>query len=314
MFGWDRWILRRMKPLAPCLGIRGNIAKVGSLDLWYETFGNSKDPAVLLLMGGGCQGIFWTPDFCEKLSKLGLFVIRFDYRDTGLSSYFRTPYTLDDLAQDAVSLLDKLQISSAHLIGISMGGAIAQLLAVHHKERVKTISLLATSSDFRPLAAALSFNYDAKFPLPSPETSWITWLQEVEALPKLAFYKRLKKHLSGWKILNGSKAPFPEKYYFHLLAEGIKRQRSYKVLLNHRSAVVASANDLHAIEGKVKVPALIVHGKADPLFPTEHAKHMEKTIEKSRLIMLDDMGHNFCPCFHSKFLEEFDQFLQKQGA
>lgn len=314
MFGWERWILRRMKPLAPCLGIRGNMAKVGSLDLWYESFGNPKDPAVLLLMGGGCQGIFWTPDFCENLAKLGLFVIRFDYRDTGLSSYFRTPYTLRDMAQDAISLLDKLQIASAHLIGISMGGAIAQLLAIHHKERVSSITLLATSSDFRPLAAALSSDYTAKFPLPSPELSWINWLQEVEALPKFAFYQRLKKHLSGWKILNGAKAPFPEKYYFHLLAEGIQRQRSYKVLLNHRSAVIASADDLHAVEGKVEVPTLIVHGKADPLFPTQHAKHMEKTIKGSRLVMFDDMGHNFCPCFHSAFFEEFDSFLQKQRS
>jgi pimeloyl-ACP methyl ester carboxylesterase len=209
-----------------------------------------------------------------------------------------------------MSLLDTLGIQNAHLIGISMGGAIAQLAALHHKEKVRSMTLLATSCDFRPLAAALRSEYDAKFPLPSPETPWIEWLKEVEALPRLAFFKRLKKHLFGWKILNGTKAPFPEKYYFHLLAEGIKRQRSYKSLLNHRSAVVASADYLQSVEGKISVPTLIVHGKADPLFPEEHAKHMKKQISGSRLVFFDEMGHNFCPSFHEPFFKEYQGFIQ----
>lgn len=107
----------------------GNIISVNGINLWYETFGEQKNPAILLMMGNSAQGIMWPDEFCQQLAKHNRYIIRFDYRDTGLSScidYDTHPYNLFDLGNDALGLLDALNIQKAHIVGLSMGGALAQ--------------------------------------------------------------------------------------------------------------------------------------------------------------------------------------------
>ncbi len=149
------------------------IARTNGIDLWYETFGFKDDPAILLIMGTGAQGLFWDTDFCTRLAAAGRFVIRFDNRDVGRSTWFDdrpamkaedlSPaavavfrerglppdllpvYLLDDMARDAVGLLDALELRSAHVVGVSSGAFIAQFMAIEHGGRVRTLTSVGGS-------------------------------------------------------------------------------------------------------------------------------------------------------------------------
>src|SRR5271170_4751294 len=134
------------------LDLGEELAKVGDLDICYQTFGEKSDPPLLLIMGLGAQMIVWEDDFCEALAARGFWVIRFDNRDIGKSSRIdwtppaeqsdkiAAPYLLEDMAADTVGLMDVLGIASAHIVGASMGGMIAQELAIHWPARVKSLT------------------------------------------------------------------------------------------------------------------------------------------------------------------------------
>ncbi len=315
MFFWRRWILKKpsLQGTASRLGIGGHIISVKGVELWYESFGNPTAPAILLIMGAGCQGIFWTESFCLQLVEKGFFVIRFDNRDTGFSSYFKykkNPYNFMDMALDALGILDNLGINKAHLMGISMGGAIAQLLAANFPSRVSSLTLLATTNDFRPIAAVIEKRPAIGETLSSPHKEWFDWIKELEALPSWAFKRKISKHLKGWKILNGNGVLFEEKYYKRLMMESIKRQRSFFSILNHREALLASVSLMLKTKVPSGIPTLIVHGGCDPLFPKDHAQHLASSIQGSELLLLDTMGHNFTRQFYPEVLARVAMFLK----
>jgi len=306
MFFFDRWIMQR-SCLRKILGgkrLRGRLISTEQGTLWMEGFGDPSHPVTLLLMGGGCQGIFWTEEFCIKLARLGRYVIRFDQRDTGLSFYHRLPYTLLDMAADVTELLRALGVASADLWGMSMGGMVAQLVAAYFPPYVRSLTLMSTTQDIYPIVAALQGIKDQIWEHSSPDKQWIRWLDEVETLPWYAMKKRLYKHVDGWRILNGDGSEFPEKYYIELLWKSILRQRSYRALLRHKDALVASSKLLYDLKNHIKAPTLLIHGKKDPLFPPDHAIDLASTISDSRLVFFEKMGHNFCPLFQDRALEE----------
>ncbi len=309
MLHWQRWVLK--SPLkngdASYLGIRGSILKSNGIELWVDCFGNSRDPAFLLIMGAGCQGILWTESFCESLAEKGFFVIRFDNRDVGFSSYCnykKTPYTFRDMAFDTLGILDALDIEQAHFMGISMGGAIAQIIATEFPYRVKSLTLVATTSDFRPLAAVIENTSLQGLSLSAPTKEWFQWMTELESLPSLALIKKVKKHLDGWELLNGQSAPFEREYYKGLMKESLSRQRSCFSFLNHRTALLASLDILRDTEGKIKAPSLVVHGAKDPLIPKDHGEHLASTIPGSAFMLVESMGHNMNRCFYGDILKK----------
>lgn len=309
MFFWQRWILKTpfLCRSAPLIGIRGEIAEVNGGDMWYECFGDKTNPAFLLLMGAGCQGILWTDSFCKSLASRGFFVIRYDYRDLGFSSYYnyeKSPYDFKDLASDAVALLQELEVEKAHLLGISMGGAVAQLIAATYPSYVLTLTLIATSNEFGPVASVMGGDTSAVFDLSHPRSEWITWMKELESFPKYAFKKKIRKHLEGWEILNGSTLPFDEEYFIGLMKASLHRQRSFFSLFNHRLALLASPTLLKETKGKIHRPTLIVHGMLDPLFPRDHAEDLAQSIKGSSCIFFDEMGHNFNCCYHEQVLDK----------
>ena len=139
------------------------IAKVGKMDIAYDTFGNPSSPPMLLIMGLGAQMIRWDEEFCNVIAAQGHWVIRFDNRDAGLSTKFdeagvpdvmaliqgqsvEVPYKLEDMAKDAIGLLDALEIKKADVVGVSMGGMIAQAIAIHYPERVRTLTSIMSST------------------------------------------------------------------------------------------------------------------------------------------------------------------------
>ena len=309
MLHWQRWILK--SPLkgkvASYLGIQGDILKSNKIDLWFDCFGNPENPAFLLIMGAGCQGILWTGSFCRKLAEQGFFVIRFDNRDVGFSSYCnykKDPYTFKDMALDALGLLDALGIDKAHLMGISMGGAIAQIMATLEPSRVKSLTLISTTSDFRPLASVADNLSFQGLTLSAPTKEWFQWMVELEKLPSLAIVRKVKKHLEGWELLNGGSAPFEREYYKGLMKKSLSRQRSHLSFLNHRSALLASLDILRDTQGKINAPSLVIHGSKDPLIPKDHGEYLASSIPGSSLMLIETMGHNMNRCFYDEILEE----------
>ena len=307
MFSLQRWILKsKWKETFAFLPIKGDIAKVQGIDIWYETFGSKKDPAFLLIMGGGCQGILWPDLFCQRLASLGFFVIRFDARDVGLSSYFdfeKTPYTLLDMAKDSIGLLDALEISKAHIMGTSMGGAIAQLISAYFKERVLSMTVMATSSDFRNLIHALEGKDLRGLPLSPPSKECLDWIHSLDKHDSFDYIRKVRKQFEGWEILNGPDIPFHVSYYLQLLLKTIFRQRSYRCILNHIHAIVGSVDLVKETEGKILVPSLVIQGEKDPIFPQDHGEHLATSIPKSHFLLLEKMGHNLNACFYDPILQ-----------
>ena len=179
-----------------CFFDKGKIAKIQGMDLWYQTFGDKKNPAFLLVMGSGCQGILWPDVFCQKLVSLGLYVIRFDLRDTGFSSSFdyqKNPYNLLDMAQDCILLLDHLKITKAHVMGTSMGGTIAELIGAYFSQRVESLILMATTADLRNVVNAI-LGEEKNLPLSDPSSDCLDWIQSfVKNHQKLSSLQKIKK-------------------------------------------------------------------------------------------------------------------------
>jgi pimeloyl-ACP methyl ester carboxylesterase len=297
-------------------GAKGKILELKGIDLWYESFGEKSNPCFFLIMGGGCQGILWPDLFCEKLASFGFFVIRFDARDTGYSSYFdykKCPYTLLDMANDGTLLLDFLTIKQAHVMGTSMGGAIAQIMAAHFPEKVLSVTLLATTVDFRNLVSAIQGHSLERLPLSSPSKECLNWIESFsESHPKLNWIQKITKQLEGWKMLNGPEAPFDFSYYGKMMIKTVLRQRSYKTLLNHVSAITSSTRILLDTLGKIKAPVLIIQGKQDPIFPKDHAEFLAASLPQSQLFLIDKMGHNLNSCFYDEILDKIQTFVGKK--
>jgi len=274
----------------------GQIAKANGIDIWYETFGNKKDPAMLLIMGGVSQGILWPKEFCECLAKHHFYVIRYDHRDSGHSSYFdfqEHPYTFLDMSQDALELLNYLQIEKAHLFGYSMGGPIAELIAVHFPARVYSLTLMATSSDFRPYILA----YDGLPPeqgssiLSSPKVAYLDLLKHYKMSNSVTEEEKLERKLTFWRLFNGSKVPFEEERYREIYREYIQRDYTSTNAMNHLLAIKRSEKLIRNAPSLVKTPTLIFHGSEDPVLPPDHGDALAKIISGSTYCFVPKMGH-----------------------
>ena len=189
-------------------------AIVNGIDIWYETFGRPADPTVLLIRGAGEQGTAWRPEFCEGLVAGGRHVIRFDNRDVGLSEWFADdePYTLYDMADDTVGLLDALEIDRAHLVGISMGGMIGQILAIHHPERVLTLTSMLSSP------CSLS---DPSFEPPDPHVMEV--IEHLLGETPESREEKIEQRLGLSRALAGTRYPFDEEWWRSQAAEGVDR-------------------------------------------------------------------------------------------
>ena len=277
--------------------VRGSgTARVRSngIELAYETFGDARGQPLLLIMGLGCQMLEWDEAFCRRLAARGYRVIRFDNRDVGESSWcaqFGTPevaallakalvgrpvaapYTLADMAEDAVGLLGMLGIDSAHVVGASMGGAIAQEVALRHPHRVRTLTSIMASSG------------DPKLPRPRPAAMSV--LLSPTPIERVAYIER---YTDAWKVLRGAGCPEDEAFDLEraerLHARGINPPGVARQL----AAILASGSRKERL-ASVRVPTLVIHGDADPLVPVECGRDVARSVPGAELIVLEGMGH-----------------------
>jgi pimeloyl-ACP methyl ester carboxylesterase len=263
------------------------------IELEYDHFGNPTDPALLLIMGFTAQMVAWEEEFCQQLANRGHFVIRFDNRDCGLSTKLHgvpsnsdavimaammetemppVAYTLSDMAADAMKVLDHLNIERAHIMGASMGGMIAQTVAIEHPHRVKTlISIMSQPGELtvgQPTQEAMELIVT---PAPTDRDEYIAFA------PKWQLWQS-KKYRSDEVSRRNAIRDFDRSNY----PEGGPRQMA---------AIYASGSRAEGLQ-KLQVPTLVIHGTEDQLITPSGGERTAELIPNSTLLMVDDMGHD----------------------
>jgi pimeloyl-ACP methyl ester carboxylesterase len=289
------------------------MTQTNGTDCWYETFGNKKNPSLLLLMGGFCQGILWPTEFCEQLASEGFYVIRYDYRDSGFSTCFdfqKDPYDLLDMAKDAVGLLNSLEIEKAHLCGLSMGGPIAELMAIHFPTRVQSLTLIATSCDLRPCTAAFDKELVDDFPLPRPSDKYLTWIHSFLQKEPQNESEKLEQRVEWWAVLNGSAATFEEERYREIHAEFLRRLKHPESLTNHLAAIKNSFQMIIDAPFQVNIPTVVIHGTEDPILMPIHGETLANSIRGAKFMLIEGFGHVPNCKFYPRFIKEIKLIAQ----
>jgi pimeloyl-ACP methyl ester carboxylesterase len=266
-------------------------AKVGELELCYETFGAAGAPPVLLIMGLASQMLLWDDQFCEQLAARGFRVIRFDNRDVGRSSQLKgahipsrwqllrrsasgAAYTLQEMAADSVGLLDALGIAAAHVVGASMGGMIAQLVAIDHPDRVLSLVSIMSTTGNRQVGR--------------PQPKMMMRLMRKGQRERDAY---IADHLDTYRAIGSAAFDFDEEYKRaragRLFDRGVYPAGSARQL-----AAIGSARDRTEALGAVRVPTTVIHGDADRLVDVSGGRATADAIPGARLIILPGMGHD----------------------
>lgn len=272
--------------------------------LWTQTFGDSEKPPVLLIAGAGDQSLLWPDEFCQKLASQGYYVIRYDHRETGLSTqvdYTKTPYTVMDLTRDALAVLDHYNIERAHIVGFSMGGQIAQFIGAYFPERAKTITLMGTSTSFEEGFKAFAGIDDVEG-LSQPKPHYVKWA--TRSVPTgQSDEEEVADFVHKWRLLNGDAAPYDEALYERIARESFKRSPNPNPYQNHGLAMKASFEDHQNAPRKISLPTRIIQGGQDPVFGTDHGEALNNAISSSKLTIIKGMGHNLNPVFFDQIIE-----------
>ncbi len=261
------------------------MVEANGVRLCTEPFGDPVDPPILLVMGIGASMLWWDEEFCRMLADGGRFVIRYDHRDTGRSVTYEPghpTYNGADLAADAVGVLDAYNLAAAHLVGVSAGGAFAQLIALDHPERVLSLVLISTT-----LATA----GDRKLPPPTEAFSRYVTTAEVDWSDPASV---VEYQLGYSRVLNGDERPFDEVASRDLIRRDVERADNIAALQNYNLLLdddQPSRSQPSRSLTAIGVHTLVIHGTADPLFPLEHGEALAHEIPGATLLTLDGAGH-----------------------
>lgn len=283
----------------------GQIAKANQMEIWFETFGEKENEPFLLIMGACCQGILWPVEFCEKLATEGYYVIRYDHRDSGLSTcidFNKSPYNHLDMAKDALGLLDYLNIEKTHVLGLSTGGSIAQIMSAHYPNRIATLGLMATTADFRPCNLALSKQPVEPGLLSSPKAHYLSAMDQFINNPPKNEEEMLQQRIDIWQLLNGNKVPLEINSQRALHKAFLTRHSYQPGLENHLKANNLSEDLLRQAVKKITVPTVIFQGTKDPIFPVDHGKALHHQIDNSIYHLLQGHGHVPNPFFFDEII------------
>lgn len=292
------------------------------IELCYHTFGHPSNPAVLLVGGLNMQSYAWDEMFCDQLTQQQFFVVRFDNRDIGFSTKIedprvqkivpwrlflpewmacgeRLPYSLKDMALDALALMDVLGIQVAHVVGISMGGMISQLMALLAPQRVRTLTCIMSSTNARDL----------------PHPAWWVKLWMLRKPPSNTDGEQLvefrMKALQG--LLYGC-VPVDESYLKKRIALSLNRSAYTEGLLRQAAAIMRTPPRDEALRGSVSCPALVIHGQNDVLCRVEHGYRLARVLRNAKFAVFKNMGHYLNPAYFDTIVEEFVSLVDRANA
>ncbi|HEV7655974.1 MAG TPA: alpha/beta fold hydrolase [Mycobacteriales bacterium] len=258
------------------------MVRAGSVELCAQAFGTRGDPAVLLISGSSSSMDWWEPGFCTALAGGGRFVIRYDLRDTGQSVHYPVgspDYGSRDLVADVAGLLDAYGVERACLLGISMGGAIAQLTALLRPSRVSALVLLSTFAPGGPpvgMDPAL-----AEYFQQAPETDW----SDPAAV--------LDQQIDYQRELAAESVPFDEPAARALTEAAFARTLDVRASLTNHDLIRSDVDDWYSRLGEIRVPTLVVHGAEDRFIRPAHGEALARSIPGARLLLLPGVGHEF---------------------
>ncbi|MDR5760680.1 alpha/beta hydrolase [Caballeronia sp. LZ035] len=293
--------------------------QANGVELHVDVFGSRSDPVALLLMGNSAPGLVWPDRFCEALAGAGLCVVRFDARDTGLSTYIdfdEAPYTLEELAADSFAVLDGLNARSAHVIGLSQGGVIGYWMALQRPERLRSLTVMMSSADLRPKNDAFAGVAPRAGELPRPSADYVAHVIALNASAPVSAEALAQRFVDNFRLAAGPRSPFDEPAWLTLgrayaaqvmlRTDGLSAKlanNSHHALAQKRSRMLQS-NELASL----RVPVLLIHGTDDPIFPLEHAEWAASVIPGARLHVVDAMGHAMDPAFFEPVLGALASF------
>jgi pimeloyl-ACP methyl ester carboxylesterase len=266
-------------------------ARVGDIDIAYETFGDPSSPALLLVMGLATQMIAWHDDFCAELADRGFHVIRFDNRDVGRSSAMRhipvptlrqlalrskqaAGYTLSDMAADAVGLLDHLGIERAHVVGASMGGMIAQTIAIEHPERVLSLCSIMSNTGARWSGQPRLATYRVLLGTPPQDRD-----------------KYIDHVVTMYRVIGSPGFDRDEDDLRDIAGRSYDRGRNPAGSGRQLAAIIASGDRTEGLR-KLDVPTVVIHGTKDRLVSPSGGRATAKAIPGARLVTIEGMGHD----------------------
>ena len=270
------------------------LARVGEVELAYETFGDPADPALLLVMGLGMQLIHWDNELCDMFVERGFHVIRFDNRDVGRSTKIRggpppnllaaflgrtenAPYTLADMAGDAVGLLDHLGIDGAHVVGASMGGMIAQTMAIRHPERVLSLASIMSTTGSRRVG--------------QPRLKTLGLLFRRAPAQRDAY---IEHFVRVFRVIGSPGYPSDEDRLRQRAGRAFDRCY-YPVGTGRQLMAISASGDRTAALRRVSAPTVVIHGRDDPLVPFSGGRATARAIPGARLVAIPGMGHDMPP-------------------
>ena len=252
-------------------------AKANNIEIEYDSFGDPSSKPLLLVAGLGTQMIWWREEFCEKLVDKGFYVIRFDNRDVGLSTKVSAPYNLQDMADDAISLLDALNVDKAHICGASMGGSIVQAMAIKYPARILS------------LTSIMSTTGRANLPPAKPEAVKLLMMPAPEERDGYIEY-----YVNLWRVLHGSGFPFDEEEGREMAAKSYDRS-FYPPGIDRQVMAISVSGSRKTKLASVNVPTQIIHGGDDPIVSVEGGKDTAETIPGAELLIIEGMGHALPP-------------------
>jgi len=296
-------------------GFEEGYAKKDNLEIYYRDYGPIDGIPVLLVMGLGGQLTFWPPYMIKRLQDSGYRPIAYDNRDMGFSTRFesnptflsnylkyylnipiKSEYKLDDMANDAVMLIDYLNIKKSHVIGMSMGGMISQILVANYPERFHSYTQIASM-------------VSTPNPTNGPSFKVIRLLQE-RAFKNATKEERIDRAVRlvstiGMKGYNYNTEEFKDE-----VGQSIDRSKDDTGFIRQMAAILGTRNRIKKVNN-IKIPTLIIHGDIDPLVKPKNAFHSNKLIPNSKLLMIENMGHLIEEPVFNKFKDELIQHLDK---
>ena len=283
----------RAGPVTEVVIGESGFAQSGDVRIWYESIPpvGVEEGVVLLNIAMGANSLFWPPAFLRALSTAGYRVVRYDQRGTGASSWMtdwtrQHPYSLIDMAHDAIAVLDELRIDHAHVVGLSLGGFIAQEIAIAYPERVRSLTLMSTSAD------------PTDTTLPGPRT-WSLIRSAMAGLPLLRYRvmggeTNLVKELLAGLVAQGGDDPVDVEEWTKIVLYDLRERGGLNLrALRQHQVAVAVTRSRYPLLGTITAPTLVIHGKDDTFLPIEHGQRLAAAIPSAAGLWLEDAGHPF---------------------